>query len=59
MAEVPCMCRAEICGHPDGGTCGKESEFVLMLSPILENDRLGPESQTGICDECWARVRPF
>jgi hypothetical protein len=57
MADVPCRCTDEVCGHPTGKQCGKPVTVKLRASIMLEAGKFTPEYETGICEECWARVR--
>jgi hypothetical protein len=57
MADVPCRCADEACGHANGERCGKPITVKLKASVMLEPEKFTPEFETGVCDDCWERIR--
>jgi hypothetical protein len=57
MADVPCRCTDEDCGHPDGERCGRPITVKLKASMMVGAAEFTRELETGICEECWERVR--
>ena len=57
MPDVPCRCTDETCGHPNGERCGKAITVKLKASAMLKGEAFAPEYETGVCEECWVRVR--
>ena len=57
MDHVPCICAAEFCDHADRERCGKPSEFVIGIAHIGKEGGVGPEMTSGVCEECWARIK--
>ena len=57
MTDVACKCTNEVCGHPDGRQCGKPVTVKLRASMMLEAGTFTPEYETGICEECWEKVK--
>jgi hypothetical protein len=57
IADVPCVCTAEFCGHASGERCGKPVRVKLKISMALGDSEFGQETEAGICDECWERVQ--
>jgi hypothetical protein len=56
MPDVLCRCTDEDCDHEDE-ECGKPVTVKLKASVMIGPDRFGPEFETGICEECWKRLR--
>jgi hypothetical protein len=54
MTEVTCKCTSAICGHPDGGPCGKLVDNPLPTQVELNADgpTFSPEFLSGLCEEC-------
>ncbi len=57
MADVPCRCTDEACGHHSGQPCGRPVTVTLKASVMLEPETFTPEFETGVCEECWDRIR--
>lgn len=57
MADVPCRCTDEACGHDSGEQCGKPVTVTLKASMMLEPEAFTPEFETGVCEECWEQIR--
>lgn len=57
MPDVPCKCTDEACGHENGVPCGKAITVKLKASVMIEAEEFTPEFETGVCEECWERIR--
>jgi hypothetical protein len=57
MLDVPCRCTDGACGHPNAEQCGKPVTVKLKASIMLAPGKFTPEFETGICEECWAKVK--
>jgi hypothetical protein len=56
MPDVPCRCTDDDCGHPNAEPCRKPISVRLKASIMLETSKF-TESETGICEECWERIK--
>ncbi len=53
---VPCVCISDVCGHREGTRCGRPVRVKLKYSVALGEANFSEESETELCDECWATI---
>jgi hypothetical protein len=57
MTDATCICTAELCDHPSGKRCGKAVTVKVKTAVALGGSKFSPENETGICEDCWSKIR--